>query len=96
MFHDYYRTLVQALFDNGVTNNVFCVNIDAIIAAMLLKLLWLRYREGEFSESSLEMAAFTAFLFGRMAGCAGEIDDHINRGCNMDTRTPASQCSHVS
>ncbi len=96
VFHDFYRTLVQALFDNGVTNNVFCVNIDAIIAAMLLKLLWSRFREGEFSESSLEMAAFTAFLFGRMAGCAGEIDDHINRGRNMDTRTPASQCSHVS
>jgi citrate synthase len=96
VFHDFYRTLVQALFDNGVTNNVFCVNIDAIIAAMLLKLLWSRYRKGEFSESSLEMAAFTAFLFGRMAGCAGEIDDHINRGRNMDTRTPASQCNHVS
>ena len=96
VFHDFYRTLVQALFDNGVTNNVFCVNIDAIIAAMLLKLLWSRYRKGEFSESSMEMAAFTAFLFGRMAGCAGEIDDHINRGRNMDTRTPASQCSHVS
>jgi len=96
IFHDYYRTLVQALFDNGVTANVFCVNIDAIIAAMLLKLLWARYRKGEFSESSMEMAAFTAFLFGRMAGCAGEIDDHINRGRNMDTRTPASQCSHVS
>jgi hypothetical protein len=44
----------------------------------------------------MEMAAFTAFLFGRMAGCAGEIDDHINRGRNMDTRTPASQCNHVS
>ncbi|MFA7238666.1 MAG: hypothetical protein WC091_01030 [Sulfuricellaceae bacterium] len=96
IFHDYYRTLVQALYDNGVTSNVFCVNIDAIIAAMLLKLLWSRYRKGEFSESSMEMAAFTAFLFGRMAGCAGEIDDHINRGRNMDTRTPASQCSHVS
>jgi succinyl-CoA synthetase alpha subunit len=95
VFHDFYRMLVQALFDNGVTNNVFCVNIDAMIAAMLLKLLWPRYRKGEFSESALEMAAFTAFLFGRMAGCAGEIDDHINRGRNMDTRTPTSQCSHV-
>jgi hypothetical protein len=31
-----------------------------------------------------------------MAGCAGEIDDHINRGRNMDTRTPASKCSHIS
>jgi hypothetical protein len=96
VFHDFYKTLVQSLYDNGVTANVFCVNIDAVIAASLLKLLWPRYRNGQFSENLMEMAAFTAFLFGRMAGCAGEIDDHINRGRNMDTRTPASQCNHVS
>ncbi|MBI4756921.1 MAG: CoA-binding protein [Betaproteobacteria bacterium] len=96
VFHDFYSALVQALYDNGVTANVFCVNIDAVIAALLLKLLWPRYRSGAFSEEALETAAFTAFLFGRMVGCAGEIDDHLNRGRNMDTRTPASQCSHVS
>ncbi|MBF0167193.1 MAG: CoA-binding protein [Alphaproteobacteria bacterium] len=96
VFHDFYSALVQALYDNGVTANVFCVNIDAVIAALLLKLLWPRYRSGTFSESALEMAAFTAFLYGRMVGCAGEIDDHTNRGRNMDTRTPASQCSFVS
>jgi hypothetical protein len=96
VFHDFYKTLVQSLYDNGVTANVFCVNIDAVIAAALLKLLWPRYRSGQFSENLMEMAAFTAFLFGRMAGCAGEIDDHINRGRNMDTRTPASACTHVS
>jgi hypothetical protein len=27
---------------------------------------------------------------------AAEIDDHINRGRNMDTRTPTSQCSFVT
>lgn len=96
VFHDFYSALVQALYDTGVTANVFCVNIDAVIAALLLKLLWPRYRSGAFSEEALETAAFTAFLFGRMVGCAGEIDDHINRGRNMDTRTPASQCTHVS
>ncbi|MDK9721516.1 MAG: hypothetical protein OEL53_10065 [Rhodospirillales bacterium] len=96
VFHDFYSALVQALYDNGVTANVFCVNIDAVIAALLLKLLWPRYRSGSFSESAMETAAFTAFLFGRMVGCAGEIDDHTNRGRNMDTRTPASQCSFVS
>ncbi len=95
VFHDFYSALVQALYDHGVTPNVFCVNIDAVIAALLLKILWPRYRSGAFSESALESAAFTAFLFGRMVGCAGEIDDHINRGRNMDTRTPASQCSFV-
>jgi succinyl-CoA synthetase alpha subunit len=96
VFHDFYRALVQALYDNGVTPNVFCVNIDAVIAALLLKLLWPRYRSGKFSEAAMETAAFTAFLFGRMVGCAGEIDDHINRGRNMDTRTAAPQCTFVS
>ncbi len=95
IFHDFYSAIVQALYDHGVTPNVFCVNIDAVIAALLLKTLWPRYRSGAFSEEALESAAFTAFLFGRMVGCAGEIDDHINRGRNMDTRTPASQCSYV-
>lgn len=96
VFHEFYSAVVQALYDNGVTANVFCVNIDAVIAAILLKLSWPRFRSGAFSASSLETAAFTAFLFGRMVGCSGEIDDHINRGWNMDTRTPASQCSFVS
>ena len=96
VFHDFYGRVVQALFDAGVSANVFCVNIDAVIAALLLKLLWPRYRSGAFSEASLETAAFTAFLFGRMVGSAGEIDDHMNRGRNMDTRTPASQCTHIA
>ncbi len=96
VFHDFYSTLVQSLYDNGVTANVFCVNIDAVIAALLLKLLWPRYWTGAFPADAMETAAFTAFLYGRMVGCAGEIDDHINRGRNMDTRTPASQCTFVS
>jgi hypothetical protein len=96
VFHDFYSTLVQALYDNGVTANVFCVNIDAVIATLLLKLLWPRYRSGDLPSDAMEMAAFTAFLYGRMVGCAGEIDDHVNRGRNMDTRTPASLCTFVS
>jgi hypothetical protein len=63
---------------------------------LLLKLQWLGYRSGEFSGQVLATAAFTAFLYGRMVGCAGEIDDHLNRGRNMDTRTPTSHCSFVS
>jgi len=96
VFHDFYSSLVQSLYDNGVTANVFCVNIDGVIAALLLKLLWPRYSTGVFPADAMETAAFTAFLYGRMVGCAGEIDDHINRGRNMDTRTPASQCTFVS
>jgi len=35
-------------------------------------------------------------LYPRMLGCAAEVDDHLNRGRNMDTRTPASQCRFMA
>lgn len=96
VFHEYYHALVQALFDAGVSRNVYCVNIDAVIAALLLKMLWAPYRSGAFSPQALETAAFTIFLYPRMLGCAAEVDDHLNRGRNMDTRTPASQIRFVA
>ncbi|MEM5382648.1 helix-turn-helix domain-containing protein [Paraburkholderia phymatum] len=96
VFHAYYRVLVQALFDAGVSRNVYCVNVDAVIAALLLKMLWKPLKRAEFSEADLETAAFTIFLYPRMVGCAAEIDDHLNRGRNMDTRTAASQCHFVA
>ena len=34
VFHMFYRALVQALFDAGVSRNVYCVNVDAVIAAL--------------------------------------------------------------
>ena len=66
-----------------------------MIAALLLKMLWQPYRAGRFTTQALETAAFTIFLYPRMLGCAAEIDDHLNRGRNMDTRTPASACGFV-
>jgi hypothetical protein len=30
-----------------------------------------------------------------MIGAAAEIDDHLNRGRNMDTRTPQEHCAFV-
>ena len=79
----------------GATPYVFCVNVDAVIAALLLALLWPDYQAGRLTERDLETAAFTVFLYGRMIGAAAEIDDHLNRGRNMDTRTPASACGFV-
>jgi len=96
VFHDYYRALVQALFEAGVSRTVYCVNVDAVIAALLLKILWQSFRSGECSSKALETAAFTLFLYARMIGSAAEIDDHLNRGRNMDTRTPTSQCRLVT
>jgi succinyl-CoA synthetase alpha subunit len=96
VFHQYYQVLVQALFDAGVSRTVYCVNVDAVIAALLLKMLWQPYQSGAFSSQALETAAFTIFLYPRMLGCAAEIDDHMNRGRNMDTRTVASSCRFVA
>lgn len=95
IFLDYYHELVQALFRTGVSRNVYCVNIDAVIAVILLKILWKPFRAGDFSKSDMENAAFLAFLFGRMNGIGAEIEDHTNRGRNMDTRTPASKTTFV-
>jgi hypothetical protein len=47
------------------------------------------------TENDLETAAFNVFLYGRMIEAAAEIDDHLNRGRNMDTRTPLEQCAFV-
>ncbi len=95
VFLDFYRNLVRSLFEAKVSSNVYCVNVDAVIAVILLKMVWEAYNNGKMTEREIEAAAFTTFLFGRMIGCAAEIDDHINRGRNMDTRTPASQCAYV-
>ncbi len=95
VFHSFYRELVQALYDTGASRYVFCVNVDAVIAALLLALLWKDFQSGSLSRRDLENAAFTVFLYGRMIGSAAEIDDHLNRGRNMDTRAPVSARARV-
>ncbi|PIW26003.1 MAG: CoA-binding protein [Rhodospirillales bacterium CG15_BIG_FIL_POST_REV_8_21_14_020_66_15] len=96
IFHKFYCEFVQALYDVGATRYVFCVNVDAIIASLLLAVLWTDFKSGELTKRDLETAAFTVFLYGRMIGAAAEIDDHLNRGKNMDTRTPAPDCGFVT
>ena len=96
VFLDFYHSLVNALFKAKVSKNVYCVNIDAVIAVILLKTVWKEYQEGNVAEADIESASFAAFLIGRMIGCAAEIDDHMNRGKNMDTRTPASKVAYVA
>lgn len=95
VFLDYYHHLVEALFKVGVSKNVYCVNIDAVIATILLKMLWKPFTDGEIDEASLERSAFTVFLYARLIGTAAEVEDHINRGRDMDTRTAASKCRYV-
>jgi succinyl-CoA synthetase alpha subunit len=95
VFHAFYEELVTALYARGATPYGFCVNIDGVIAALLLAVLWKDYRAGVLKAGDLETAAFHMFLYGRMIGAAAEIDDHLNRGRNMDTRTPQERCGFV-
>ncbi|MBS0343135.1 MAG: CoA-binding protein [Proteobacteria bacterium] len=96
VFLDFYHAVVLALHEAGVSRNVYCVNVDAVIATVLLKLVWPAWRAGSIDSASLESAAFTLFLYARMLGCAAEADDHLNRGRNMDTRAAASACRFVA
>jgi succinyl-CoA synthetase alpha subunit len=96
VFLDFYHALVRQLHEAGVSRTVYCVNIDAVIAALLLKIVWPAYRKGSFGAAELESAAFTVFLYARMLGCAADADDHMNRGRNMDMRSPAADCRFVA
>ena len=93
---DFYKHLVVELHACGATPSVFCVNVDAVIACFMLDTIWGRLKRGEISKSKVETAAFNAFIFGRLIGCIAEIDDHLNRGKNMDTRTDASDCRFIA
>lgn len=94
-FLEFYHFLVQKLYDVGATKNVFCVNIDAVIATVSLELFWKQFKSNEISNLDMQDIVFTMFLFGRMVGSSAEIADHRNRGTDMDCRTPASEVTFV-
>jgi citrate synthase len=94
-FQEFYHHLVQQLFNAGATRNVFCVNIDAVIATISLDLIWKDIKSGKMPEKDMQDIAFTLFQFARMVGCSAEIADHKSRGNPIDCRTPASQCIWV-
>ncbi|MGE5314284.1 MAG: CoA-binding protein [Acidobacteriota bacterium] len=95
IFLDFYHRLVQSLFDEGVTRNVFCVNIDAVLAVISLKLVWKEMRAGALTEKQVQDLVFTLFLYGRAIGVAAEIADHRDRGTDMDCRTPQKELRFV-
>ena len=94
-FWEFYHLLVQALFDEGVTKNVFCVNVDAVLAVITLKLVWKDLQAGRMTLRQVQDLVFTLFLFGRSIGVAAEVSDHRDRGVDMDCRTPESELSYV-
>lgn len=95
VFWDFYKVFVEELFKQKGSKNVYCVNIDGVIAAISFKLLWKLYRSKAIDLADMQKIGFNLFLFGRTAGIAAEIADHRARGLDMDTRTPASEIRFV-
>ena len=95
VFLDFYHHLVRALFAEGVTKNVFCVNVDAVIAVITLKLVWKDLREGRLTPRQVQEVGFLLFLYGRAIGTAAEVADHRDRGVDMDCRTPEDRLAFV-
>ncbi len=95
VFLDFYHLLVRELFEQGVTRNVFCVNVDAVLAAIALKLSWGGLADGSLTREKVRDQVFTLFLCGRAIGVSAEIADHRDRGTDMDCRTPQSELEFV-
>jgi len=95
LFWDFYHQLVRSLYEVGASANIYCVNIDAVIAVISLKLMWNNLHKKKISDKEVQKIGFVIFLLGRMTGVSAEIADHRSRGNDMDTRTPASQTSFV-
>ncbi|HPR86910.1 MAG TPA: CoA-binding protein [bacterium] len=95
VFLDFYHHLVNELFNEGATRNVFCVNIDAVLAVIILKLVWRDLQEGRMTARMVQDLSFTQFLYGRAIGVAAEIADHRDRGLDMDCRTPQDRVQFV-
>jgi succinyl-CoA synthetase alpha subunit len=95
IFWDYYHELVNELYNNGVSDNIYCVNIDAVIAVISLKLMWSSYGEKRITDEQMQKIGFIIFLIGRMVGISAEIADHMERGSDMDCRTPLSEMKFV-
>lgn len=95
IFLDFYHYLVKELFNEGVTSNVFCVNIDAVLAVITLKLIWNDLKKDRLSIQQVQDLVFVLFLIGRSIGVAAEIADHRDRGQDMDCRTPQREVKFI-
>lgn len=95
VFLDFYHHLVNELFHEGVTRNVFCVNVDAVLAVISLKLMWHELKEETITMKQAQKLVFSLFVCGRAIGTVAEIADHRDRGTDMDCRTPQREVEFV-
>lgn len=95
IFLDFYHHLVNKLYHEGVTSNVFCVNVDAVLAVISLKLIWQDLQSEKMTLAQAQKLVFLLFVLGRTVGTIAEVIDHRDRGTDMDCRTPQSEIEFV-
>ncbi|RPI00360.1 MAG: CoA-binding protein [Calditrichaeota bacterium] len=95
IFHEFYHSLVRELLNEGVTPNVFCVNVDAVLAVISLKFIWNDLKTETMSLAQAQKLVFNLFMIGRTVGNIAEIADHRDRGMDMDCRTPQSEVEYL-
>ncbi len=95
VFLEYYHHLVNELFYEGVTRNIFCVNVDAVLAVITLKLIWNDLKSNKLTLGQVQDLSFILFILGRSIGTAAEIADHRDRGEDMDCRTPQGEIAYI-
>jgi len=95
VFLEFYHLLVKELFKEGATANVFCVNVDAVLAVISLKLIWNDFRKAEIDMAGIQDLVFVLFILGRSIGIAAEVADHLDRGLDMDCRTPQREVGFI-
>ncbi|MDT8273032.1 MAG: citrate/2-methylcitrate synthase, partial [Desulfomonilia bacterium] len=70
IFLEFYHALVEALKENGTTNTVMAVNVDAALACVWLGICWRHLREKRMTIQRAMDIPFIVFALGRAAGGA--------------------------
>ena len=96
VFFDFYHRLTKAMMDQGVTNKVHAVNVDAVITCVCMGMAWPLLVDKKITvERSLDLP-FLTFALGRVVGGAAEYLDHRESGTDMDMRVPVSECKALA
>ena len=92
IFLDYYHMLTQHIKEIGIARNVWAVNLDGVIASVVLGACWKALKEKQITVQRVCDIAFMVFALGRVAGAEGEFLDHQDFGSPMDMRAPVEEC----
>lgn len=91
VFLHFYHMLAHRLKEIGIARNVWAVNLDGAIAAIILGVCWKQLKEKQITLRRVCDIAFMIFALGRVAGAGGEFLDHQDYGTPMDMRIPVSE-----